>query len=379
MSVIDIAMRYYLVAGERSGDLHAGNLVKALKKNQPSATFRGFGGEFMRDAGVELTVHYNDMAFMGLAEVVTNAGKIRKYIRLCKKDILAYNPDVIILIDYGGFNLAIARFAKKKGYRIFYYIPPKYWAWYPGRAAWLKPHVDRLYVILPFEREFFKKFNWEANYVGNPVLDAVKAHISLNERRAPSSFHSGTIALLPGSRTQELKRIIPLMAEVIRKFPAYKFSVAAVRNLNPSLYDEVRNLKNVELVFEDTYNLLQQAVAAIVTSGTATLETALFKVPQIVVYKANAISYWLAKFLIKVEFISLVNLVAGREVVKELIQSEASLESVSTELNRILTDGAYREKMLAGYDEIIEILDTGSASENAARLMGEHLRQIAKS
>ena len=333
----------------------------------------------MRDAGVELTVHYNDMAFMGLAEVVTNAGKIRKYIRLCKKDILAYNPDVIILIDYGGFNLAIARFAKKKGYRIFYYIPPKYWAWYPGRAAWLKPHVDRLYVILPFEREFFKKFNWEANYVGNPVLDAVKAHISLNERRAPSSFHSGTIALLPGSRTQELKRIIPLMAEVIRKFPAYKFSVAAVRNLNPSLYDEVRNLKNVELVFEDTYNLLQQAVAAIVTSGTATLETALFKVPQIVVYKANAISYWLAKFLIKVEFISLVNLVAGREVVKELIQSEASLESVSTELNRILTDGAYREKMLAGYDEIIEILDTGSASENAARLMGEHLRQIAKS
>ncbi len=379
MSVIDIAMRYYLVAGERSGDLHAGNLVKALKKNQPSATFRGFGGEFMRDAGVELTVHYNDMAFMGLAEVVTNAGKIRKYIRLCKKDILAYNPDVIILIDYGGFNLAIARFAKKKGYRIFYYIPPKYWAWYPGRAAWLKPHVDRLYVILPFEREFFKKFNWEANYVGNPVLDAVKAHISLNERRAPSSFHSGTIALLPGSRTQELKRIIPLMAEVIRKFPAYKFSVAAVSNLNPSLYDEVRNLKNVELVFEDTYNLLQQAVAAIVTSGTATLETALFKVPQIVVYKANAISYWLAKFLIKVEFISLVNLVAGREVVKELIQSEASLESVSTELNRILTDGAYREKMLAGYDEIIEILDTGSASENAARLMGEHLGQIAKS
>ncbi len=379
MSVIDIAMRYYLVAGERSGDLHAGNLVKALKKNQPSATFRGFGGEFMRDAGVELTVHYNDMAFMGLAEVVTNAGKIRKYIRLCKKDILAYNPDVIILIVYGGFNLAIARFAKKKGYRIFYYIPPKYWAWYPGRAAWLKPHVDRLYVILPFEREFFKKFNWEANYVGNPVLDAVKAHISLNERRAPSSFHLGTIALLPGSRTQELKRIIPLMAEVIRKFPAYKFSVAAVSNLNPSLYDEVCNLKNVELVFEDTYNLLQQAVAAIVTSGTATLETALFKVPQIVVYKANAISYWLAKFLIKVEFISLVNLVAGREVVKELIQSEASLENVSTELNSILTDGAYREKMLAGYDEIIEILDTGSASENAARLMGEHLGQIAKS
>lgn len=373
-------MRYYLVAGERSGDLHAGNLVKALKRNEPTSRFRGFGGEFMREAGVELTVHYNDMAFMGLAEVVTNAGKIRKYIKLCKKDILAYNPDVIILVDYGGFNLAIARFAKKNGYRIFYYIPPKYWAWYPGRAAWLKPHVDRLYVILPFEKEFFKKFNWEANYVGNPVLDAVKAHVSLNESSAPSpsSFHSRTIALLPGSRTQELKRIIPLMAEVVRKFPGYNFSIAAVGNLNPLLYDELRNLRNVELVFEDTYNLLQRSAAAIVTSGTATLETALFKVPQIVVYKANAISYWLAKFLVKVEYISLVNLIAGREVVKEMIQSEASTENVSAELTRILTEKSYRDKMLAGYEEIIEALDTGSASENAARLMGEHLREAER-
>ena len=370
-------MRYYLVAGERSGDLHGGNLVKELIKNQPSATFRGFGGEFMREAGVELTVHYNDMAFMGLAEVITNAGKIRKYIKLCKKDILAYNPDVIILIDYGGFNLAIARFGKKEGYNIFYYIPPKYWAWYPGRAAWLKPFVDRLYVILPFEKEFFKKFDWEATYVGNPVLDAVKEHIAQN--KGASNLASGgpdrTIALLPGSRKQELKRIIPLMAKVVKKFPEHKFAVAAVNNLDASWYEQFRSLANVELVFEDTYNLLLRSSVAIVTSGTATLETALFRVPQIVVYKASTISYWLAKFLVNVKFISLVNLIAGREVVKEMIQADASEENVSTELKRILTDSAYRETILAGYKEIIEILDTGSASENAARLIVEHARE----
>lgn len=370
-------MRYYLVAGERSGDLHAGNLVKALKKNDPSSQFRGFGGEYMREAGVELTVHYDDLAFMGLAEVVTNAGKIKKYIALCKKDIFAYNPDVIILIDYGGFNLAIARFAKKSGYKIFYYIPPKYWAWYPGRAGWLKPHVDRLYIILPFEREFFKRFEWEANYVGNPVLDAVKAHIAENYGSVETSQarQSNQIALLPGSRTQELKRIVPLMVKVIKKFPDHKFGVAAVNNLDASLYAELRELPNVELVFEDTYNLLLRSSAAIVTSGTATLETALFKVPQVVVYKANALSYWLAKFLVRVKFISLVNLIAGREVVKELIQSEASVEKVSTELRRILTDNTYRQQMLAGYDEIVRILDTGSASENAARLMVEHAKK----
>ena len=367
-------MRYYLVAGERSGDLHAGNLVKEIKKNDPSAHFRGFGGEFMKDAGVELTVHYGEMAFMGLAELITNAGKIKKYIRLCKADILAYNPDVIILIDYGGFNLAIARFGKKNGNRIFYYIPPKYWAWYPNRALWLKPYVDRLYVILPFEREFFRRFDWEANYVGNPVLDAVRAHLATTSAVETTTTGQKTIALLPGSRKQELKRIIPLMVDVVKKFPDQHFSVATVNNLEASCYDELLKTSNVEVVLEDTYNLLSRSVAAIVTSGTATLETALFKVPQIVVYKANTLTYWLAKFMIKVEFISLVNLIAGRQVVREMIQSEANSKKVTEELARILDDKAYRDKMVAGYDEIIKILDTGSASENTARLMVEHLR-----
>jgi len=365
-------MRYYIVAGERSGDLHASNLVKALKKNDSAAEFRGFGGEYMEQAGVELAVHYREMAFMGLAEIITNANKIKKYIRLCKEDLMAHKPDVIILIDYGGFNLQIAKFGKKNGFKIFYYIPPKYWAWYQKRALWLKPYVDRLFVILPFEKEFFKKFEWEAHYVGNPVLDAVKAHVVASNPM--SGNERDVIALLPGSRKQELKRIIPMMIKVVKKFPNHLFSVAAVNNLDQSFYEELKALKNVRLVFEDTYNLLQNSSAAIVTSGTATLETALFRVPQIVVYKANAISYWLAKRLVKVKFISLVNLIAGREVVKEMIQSAANPGSVAQELDRILSDTNYREKMLEGYDQIIKTLDTGSASENAAGLMLGYLK-----
>lgn len=368
-------MRYYIVAGERSGDLHGSNLVKALKARDPQAQFRGFGGEYMQQAGVDLAVHYGEMAFMGLAELITNANKIKKYIRLCKEDILAYKPDVIILIDYGGFNLAIARFGKKNGIRIFYYIPPKYWAWYQRRALWLKPHVDRLFVILPFEKEFFKRFKWDADYVGNPVLDAVKAHVLDSQAKTESKLQANGpfIALLPGSRKQELKRIIPLMAKVVKRFPNHQFAVAAVNNLDQTWYQDLKNFQNVRLNFEDTYNLLQHSTAAIVTSGTATLETALFKVPQIVVYKANSISYWLAKGLINVEFISLVNLIAGREVVKEMIQSEANPENLSQELKRLLEDDVYRAKMLDGYDQIIKILDTGSASENAARLMVGYL------
>ena len=371
-------MKYYIIAGERSGDLHAGNLAKAIKVNDPAAELRGFGGEFMEQAGVVLAVHYHEMAFMGLAELFLNVNKIRKYTRLCKDDILAYKPDVMILIDYGGFNLAMARFGKKHGFRIFYYIPPKYWAWYQNRALWLKPYVDRLFVILPFEKEFFKKFDWHAEYVGNPVLDAVKAHAADNQFMTKNNVASkeGFIALLPGSRKQELKRIIPLMADVARREPNRLFGVAAVNNLDRSLYKEISDLSNVKLIFEDTYNLLLHSSAAIVTSGTATLETALFRVPQVVVYKASTISYWIAKFLIRVPFISLVNLIAGKEVVKELIQSEANAENIKKELNKILMDKSYRDNVLEGYSQVIKILDTGSASENTARLMVNDLNGI---
>ncbi|MDH4091796.1 MAG: lipid-A-disaccharide synthase [Cyclobacteriaceae bacterium] len=370
-------MRYYIIAGERSGDLHGGNLVKALKKHQPDAVIRGFGGEFMEQAGVELAVHYSDMAFMGLAELITNAGKIRRYIRKCKDDILLYKPDVIILIDYGGFNLQIARFGHKMGIKVFYYIAPKYWAWYQNRVNWLKPYVDRLFVILPFETEFFKKFNWEADYVGNPVLDAIKAHQAdaafRRKHQLPQDLPC--IALLPGSRKQELQNIIPLMIKVAERSPNYQFLASAVGNLDRSLYQGLSDLRNVTLIFEDTYNLLLNCSAAIVTSGTATLETGLLRVPQIVVYRTSWASYKLAKSMMKVPFISLINLIAGREAVKEMIQSDANPDKVSKELGRILDDNSYRQEILEAYDQIIKTLDTGSASENTARLMLKYLNQ----
>lgn len=370
-------MRYYIIAGERSGDLHGGNLVKALRQRDAQAEFRGFGGEYMQQAGVEVTVHYNDMAFMGLAEILKNMRKIAFYIKRCKEDILAYKPDVIILIDYGGFNGRIAKFGKENNLKVFYYIPPKVWAWYQNRALKLKATVDRMFVILPFEKPFFKKFGWDVDYVGNPVLDAIKAHTPDHDFLSKHKFRTTAplIALLPGSRKQELKRIIPLMAEVVKRFPDHQFGLAGVSNLDQSLYIELMVFHNVKFILEDTYNLLLHSNAAIVTSGTATLETALWNVPQVVVYKTSELSYWPAKWLVRVPYISLVNLIADREVVKEMIQSNATTTSVSVELKRLLVDKEYRQGVLDGYKEIRAILDTGSASENTARLMVGYLNE----
>ena len=369
-------MRYYIIAGERSGDLHASNLIKSIKTRDTQATFRGFGGDYMKSVGADLFVDYNEMAFMGLAQILANLNKISKYIRMCKEDILKHKPDVVILVDYGGFNRRIAKFCRVNQIKVFYYIPPKVWAWYQRRAFELKKNVDCMFVILPFEKDFFKKFGWEVDYVGNPVLDAVKAHQKDTGFLSKNKFDATDtrIALLPGSRKQELKTIVPLMAGVAKRFSNYQFVVATVNNLDQSLYGELANFPNVKFVYEDTYNLLLNSSAAIVTSGTATLETGLFRVPQIVVYKTSALSYWPAKFVIKVPFISLVNLIAGREVIKELIQDKATVENVSDELNRIINNNDHRETILQGYDEVIRILDTGSASENAARLMVDYLQ-----
>lgn len=369
-------MRYYIIAGERSGDLHGGNLVKALRQQDPDALLRGFGGEYMQQAGVDLAVHYKELAFMGFLEVLTNLNKISNYIKQCREDILQFKPDVIILIDYGGFNRRIAKFGKKEGIRVFYYIPPKVWAWYQSRALELKRNVDRLFAILPFEKTFFKKFDWDIDYVGNPVLDAVKAHIPDSEFLSRYGFNSEMplVALLPGSRKQELKTIIPVMTDVVRKYPSLQFAVAAVGNLDQAMYGALHELPNVKFVFEDTYNLLLHAKAAIVTSGTATLETALFRVPQVVVYKTSIITYQIGKWIIKVPYISLVNLIADKEVVKEMIQGDANPETVSMELDRLLNNLPYRNNMLANYDEIIRILDIGSASENTAKLMVRYLQ-----
>jgi len=349
--------------------------VKAIRKHDPNAVFRGFGGDYLQKAGVELYVHYAEFAVMGFVEILLNIIKISGYLRKCGKDILAYKADVIILIDYAGFNRQMARFGRKKNIKVFYYITPKVWAWNQSRAHQLKANVDRMFVILPFEKEFYKKFNWDVDYVGNPVLDAVKAHQPDKDFLSKRNLKSGhrLIALLPGSRKQELLKIIPVLREVVAKFPELQFGVATVNNLDQNLYSPLSEISNVRLVEEDTYNLLLHAHAAIVTSGTATLETALFRVPQTVVYKAGVLSYSLAKMVIQVEYISLVNLIAGKEVVKELIQSEASAEKISAELNALLTNVSYRDQMLAEYDAIIHRLDTGSASENAAKLMVGYL------
>jgi lipid-A-disaccharide synthase len=369
-------MKYYIVAGERSGDLHGGNLVRALRKEDPSASFRGFGGEYMKDAGVDVVVHYSDLAFMGLAELLGNLGKISRYIRRCKEDIDQFRPDVIILIDYGGFNRRIAKYGRSRGIKIYYYIPPKVWAWYQSRVKELKANVDKMFVILPFEKGFYGKFDWEVDYVGNPVLDAVRAHVPDEQFREREGLKDDQplVALLPGSRKQELQRIIPLMEEVARRHRGCQYAVGAVDNLEPSLYGNLRTMENVRFVYNKTYDLLRNATAAVVTSGTATLETALFRVPQVVVYKTSTLSYLLARLVLKVPHISLVNLIAGREVVRELIQGDANPDEITAELERLMR-GDRREEVLAGYKELVALLDAGgSASENAARLMVGYLR-----
>jgi lipid-A-disaccharide synthase len=373
-------MKFYLIAGERSGDLHGGNLIKALKNRNPKTLFRGFGGDYMQTAGMEIVVHYSELAFMGFAEVLANLRTISKKLKQCQEDILWYKPDVIVLIDYAGFNMRIAKFAKKNGLKVFWYISPKVWAWNQSRALKLKANVDRMFVILPFEKAFFKKYNWDVDYVGNPVLDAVKAHQPDEKFLSKNNLDSKKqlVALLPGSRKQELQRMIPLMASVAAKLPNIQFGLATVNNLNEELYAPMKRLSNVRFVSDATYDLLTYSQAAIVTSGTATLETALFRVPQVVVYKTSSFSYRIAKMAIMVPFISLVNLIADREVVRELIQNDASEEKTLNEIRMILEDSKYKESILNGYNEIIKILDTGSASENTGRLMTEYLQSSSR-
>ena len=369
-------MKYYLIAGERSGDLHGGNLIRAILRNDPDAQFRGFGGEQMQTAGMELVVHYDQLAFMGVVKVLLNFRKISGYFRQCTDDLLRWKPDVVILIDYGGFNMRIARKIKPLGTRVFYYISPKVWAWNTGRAHKLKATVDRMFCILPFEKDFFSKFDWDVDYVGNPVLDAVKAFKSnvafRDSNRLPGD--RPVVALLPGSRRGEVERIAPLMADTAGRFPTIHFAVAAVNTLPRSLYRPLENLPNVQLVFEQTYDLLQNSTAAVVTSGTATLETALHRVPQVCVYITAPIEYAIGKRLLKVPYISLVNLILNKPAIAELLQHEATLDRLSEELKPLLEDGPRRKQMLSDYAELYQALDTGSASDNAGRLMVHYLK-----
>ncbi len=355
-------MKYYLIAGERSGDLHASNLMKALKKQDSEAEFRFWGGDYMQAVGGNLVVHYRQLAFMGFLEVLLNLFTISKFITQCKKDIAAHQPDVLILVDYGGFNLKIAKYAKSIGLKVVYYISPKVWAWNQKRAYKIKDRVDKMLCILPFEVEFYKKFNWEVEYVGNPVVEAVKAHqksedfFSVNNLEASN----GVIAILPGSRKQEVARILPILMPVIANFPNHHFVVAGVDNLPVEMYAAVTKLPNASLLVDKTYDVLAHAKAAIVCSGTATLETALFKVPQVIVYKAGAVSYHIAKAMIKVDYIGLANLIVGEEVVKELIQGDCTTENITQEVEYIIKNGT-------DYKELDEAIGDKVASAEAAR------------
>ena len=369
-------MKYYLIAGERSGDLHAANLVKELKKKDPAAKFRGFGGDALKNAGTDIVVHYRELSVMGLWEVITSLSKILRFLSICKKDILKYDPDVLILVDYPGFNIRLAKFAHEKGIRVFYYISPKIWAWNQKRAWKIKSYVDQMFVILPFEEEFYAQYKYKVNYVGNPVADAVYNYTPDNNiwQELSLSKNKPVVALLPGSRKQELINIFPVLNQVIKYFPYIQFVIAGIRDMESSIYETALKYSNAQIIYEKTYDLLNIANAAIVTSGTATLETALWDVPQVVVYKTSNFNYAVGKRFVKVEFISLVNLIAGHEVVKELLQDEYTYQKVASELKELLFNADRNKSVKAEYKKIRDLLGYESTSEKAASLMIQYLK-----
>lgn len=328
----------------------------------------------MQEAGATLFKHYKEISFMGFVEVVMNLRTVSKVMNAVQKDLIAYKPDVLILVDFAGFNLRMAKYAKAHGLKVFYYISPKIWAWNQKRAYKVKANVDRMFVIMPFEKDFYAKFGYTAvDYIGNPLLDAVTAFQPDADFKTTQNLTGQLVAVLPGSRKQEVTVMVEKIPAVAKRFPDMTFVVAGVKNLNASLYEPLKGIANVRLLFEQTYNILSVTDTAIVTSGTATLETALFKVPQVVVYRASAITYQIVKRLIRVPYISLVNLIASEGVVKELIQDEFNEELVVKELSSILPGGAKREQVLQGYDRLHILLGKPGASQKAAELMMEHL------
>jgi lipid-A-disaccharide synthase len=355
-------MRYYIIAGEASGDLHGSNLIKAMQVQDPTAELRCWGGDKMQAAGATVVKHIRDLAFMGFVEVAMHLPTILGNIRFCKEDILRYKPDVLVLIDYPGFNLRIAEWAKRKGIKVCYYISPQIWAWKEGRVASIKRNVDKMLVILPFEKSFYKKHGLEVIYTGHPLTDVVDAALTTP---AQPIAEKPIIAVLPGSRKQEIAKKLPIMLKAIQHFPQYTFAIGMAPAQDVAFYKEIIQQHNVVLV-NDTYNLLKQAKAALVTSGTATLETALFGVPQVVCYKGNPLSYWLAKRLIKVKYISLVNLILDKQAVTELIQHDLSEHNVVQELQLLLDDKEKQERIQSDYTLLWQMLGAEKASEKAA-------------
>jgi lipid-A-disaccharide synthase len=376
-------MKYYIIAGEASGDLHASNLVKSLKSADTKAEFRGWGGDLMQEQGVHLVKHYRDLAFMGFAEVIQHLPEILRNIKFCKSDLLAYKPDALILVDYPGFNLRIAKFAKKAGLKIIYYISPQVWAWKSSRVHLIKEVVDKMLVIFPFEKEFYKKHNYTVDFVGHPLLDVINQspYSSLDgflkENNLP---HKPIIALLPGSRHQEIENMLPVMSDTALRFPELQFIIAGAPSAHKEWYQAFLNHPNITIVYGKTYELLSHSTAALVTSGTATMEAALWGVPEVICYRSSgltgAISYQIAKRLIgkKLKYIGIVNLVMDKEVVKELIQHELTVENLSEELKKLMNDTSSRQRILNDYKAVYEKLGGAGASARGAKIITEFLQ-----
>ena len=372
-------MKYYIIAGEASGDLHGSNLIKALKLQDPEADIRCWGGDLMQQAGGDLIKHYKEMAFMGFIEVLMNLNAIFKNIRFCKTDIANFAPDTIVFIDYSGFNLRIAKWAKENGYKTNYYISPQIWASREGRIEKIKRDIDAMHVILPFEKEFYEeKHGFPVNFVGHPLIDAISNRPTLDNSKFRTAHdidpNKPIIALLPGSRKQEVQKMLSIMLSVTSDFTEYEFVIAGAPSLDLDFYTSFLKDQNVKIVYNRTYDLLSIAQAALVTSGTATLETALFEVPQVVCYKANWISYQIAKRIITLEYISLVNLIMKKEVVKELIQSDLNRTMLKQELSSIL-NGPKREEILQDY----KLLKTKLGGEGASKKAAAYIIENAKS
>jgi lipid-A-disaccharide synthase len=372
-------MKYYLIAGEASGDLHGSKLMQGLKISDPEAEFRYFGGDLMAAEGGTLVRHYRQTAVMGLFMVIFNLRKISGNLRFCKQDIAEYQPDALILIDYSGFNLRIAKFARPAGFRVIYYISPKVWVWDRKRVYTIMKNVDKMYVILPFEVDFYQQYNYPVEYVGNPIVDAVEeSRANAVERQEFCSRNglddSPIIALLAGSRKEEIKYCLPEMLAVMNQFPGYRFVIAGAPAISPEYYARFTGNSDVDIVFDQTYDLLMNAVAAVVTSGTATLETALFGVPEVVIYKMGELTYQIGRHFVKPKYFSLVNLILDREVVKELLQYRIR-KKIAGELHRILEDETYRMVMLDNYGKLRNRLGESGAYHRLARSIATYVGQ----
>jgi lipid-A-disaccharide synthase len=371
-------MKYFIISGEQSGDLHGSNLVKELIRCDRQAEIKCWGGDLMEAAGANLLMHYKKTAFMGFVEVAKNLVAIRNLLALCKQQITAFNPDVVILIDYPGFNFRIAEFAKKSGFRVFYYISPKLWAWKEGRVKRVKKFVDRMYIIFPFEVDFYRKHNIKVEYRGNPLLDETEKKLIAFQAKNSVRKELGlgdkpVIAMLAGSRKSEVREILPSMLKAVRHFPDYQFVLAGVKNLPDEMYNRIIGDLQVILIKDKTYEILYVSEAALVKSGTATLETALLRIPEVVCFRGDFISMAIAWIVIKVKYISLVNLITGYEAVKELIQYSLNEKNLVSELKAILPGGLKREKILEDYNKVREILGPAGASE---RIAGDMVRVL---